>query len=290
MNDSNWISGFWLRYRSGCPAQRHFWVAILALALISSLAASCNSPKHLIGRAYRQMNEQEKAMSDSMLLYALDHEAIYSLVDTLKPMSSVRFYRLPLLSPDPVQRDSAQRALNSLAIIAEKMSTGDWQFILQPFERSDSIYKNVEIYVIRRLKMRKMIGQHIPFYSSLGIAPLSDPAAVLAVTEYEQKYRRWQSYGYLFGYPDYAVDFFVQAGKSQDSTGTFVKRNFFAIPVYTGKTGHFTYAIPQGHQTGAVDSAIYSKAVRTLNRYSLLRQKYTVNHKTRAFRIFQKMN
>lgn len=235
------------------------------------------------------MSKTEKVLADSILLTALDHEALYTLIDTLKPISSVQFYRLPLLSNNEVQKDSAYKVLNTLQNIANKLSVADWQFVLHPFERSDSIYKNVELYVIRKNKLQQILTKQLTFYQSIGIAPNALPATVLAITEYEQKYNRWRSYGYLFGYPDYAVDFFVAAGKSQDSTKEFVKRDFFQIPVYSANSGHFTYAIPKGHQPSMVDSTIYYKAVTTLNKYKASRSQFQNGNTVSAIKLLKKI-
>jgi hypothetical protein len=48
--------------------------------------------------------------------------------------------------------------------------------------------------------------------------------------EYSQSGPRWRGYGYLFGFPLYAVDFFVNAGESEKQTGKFVERDFLSIP------------------------------------------------------------
>jgi hypothetical protein len=234
------------------------------------------------------MTKAEKVIADSLLLTALDHEAIYTLIDTLKPMSSVQFYRLPLLSNNNLQKDSAYQVLATLQNIANKLSVADLQFVLQPFERSDSIYKNIELYIFRKSKLQQKIAQQTTFYKTLGITSTALPATVLAITEYEQKYNRWRSYGYLFGYPEYAVNFFVNAGKSQDSTKQFVPRDFFAIPVYAAPTGHFTYAIPKGYKPNAIDSSIYNNATITLTKYKSLRVKYTSNNKTNVLKLLKK--
>lgn len=252
------------------------------------LQTACNTPKYLIGRAYRKMNTEEKQVADSIIRYALDHEAIYTLLDTLKPMSSVQFYKMPLLSNNAQQRDSAKRAVILLQRVANQLSIGDHQFVLNPFQRTDSIFRLLEIYVFRKSKLQSLIATHADFYAQWGITPLASPATVLAITEFENKYDRWRSYGYLFGYPDYAVDFFVEAGKSQDSTKQFVKRDFFAIPVYAGEKGHFTYAIPKNHIPGAIDSAIYNKSLGVLSRYKELRKKYTSENGFKAVKLWKK--
>lgn len=222
---------------------------------------------------YRQLSPDEKGMTDSLISYALDHEALYTLCDTLKPVSSIRLYSLPLFSADFRQKDSAQQVLMNLQQLANKLSTGNFSFILNPFARKDSIYKMVELYVVRKSRLAEMIRRHAEFYGPIGISPASMPATVLALTENENKYDRWRSYGYLFGYPDYAVDFFVKAGREQDSTRQFVKRDFFQIPVYAANSGYFTYAIPKDYPTNATDSAIYIRAQQTLGIYRMERDK-----------------
>jgi hypothetical protein len=220
------------------------------------------------------MSVVERVLADSIIAYALDHEALYTLADTLKPMSSVQFYRMPVFSLEKRQRDSAQQELAILQRIVNILSVGDFQFVLNPFERTDSIYRNMEIYVFRKSRLQNAITAHADFFNKWGITAIANPATVLAITEYEQKYDRWRSYGYLFGYPDYAVDFFVDAGKSQDSTKEFVKRDFISIPVYTGEKGYFTYAVPKGYQKNETDSLIYKKAYQTLSFYKKIRSRF----------------
>jgi hypothetical protein len=235
---------------------------------------ACVTGNASVKKAYQNMNKTEKQIADSLIAYALDHEAIYTLLDTLKPISSVKFYKLPLVSKDSKQVDSAFLVLHSIQYVVNKLSNDDILFLANPFERIDSIFKNIEIFAVRRSQMAKVIAKHQTFYNYLGINPRSHPASVLAITEYEQKYDRWRSYGYLFGYPDYAVDFFVNAGKSQDSTKEFVKRDFISIPVYANEKGYFTYAVPKGYQKNETDSLIYIKANQTLSYYKKIRSRF----------------
>jgi hypothetical protein len=257
-------------------------------SILGLLLVSCHTPQVALRKAYRQLPPAERQLADSVLLTALDSEALYTLLDTLKPMSSVQFYQLPLRSAQTQERDSARETILKLQRIANTLSAGDYQFLLQPFERPDSVYRNMEIYVIRKSALQKRVSDAFAFYSKLGITPDAHPATILAVTEYENKYDRWRSYGYLFGYPEYAVDFFIQAGMQQDSTGVFVQRDFFQIPVYAAPTGHFTYAIPKGHTPAAVDSSLHAQASRTLVRYSALRQKYSKPEGVSSVRLWIK--
>jgi len=104
---------------------------------------------------------------------------------------------------------------------------------------------------------------------------VGDPALVVNTIEYEDKYERLRGYGYLFGYPGYAVDFFVDAFHRSDTSGKHVERDFFQIPVYTRDDGHFVYAIPKGHVPSAErDSVLYRRAVQVLESYRKIRPKY----------------
>lgn len=263
----------------------HKW---LTLFLLTGLIYACRSPKSRVSSAYKKMSVVEKQTADSLLAYGLDHEALYTLLDTLKPVSSIKLYRLPLLSTLPAQRDSALNVLQNIQRVAAGLSRGDFEFQVIPFERQDSIYKNIELYVVRKSRLKSIIRSHRDFYARLGITEDTPPATVLTVTEYESKYDRWRSYGYLFGYPDYAVDFFVEAGKTQDSTSQFVKRDFFQVPVFAAERGYFTYAMPKGHSPGAADSLTYQQAGRVLNNYKIIRPQYGDDSGLRATKLWYK--
>lgn len=260
----------------------------LFVLLLVFLSAACSTVRYETGRSYKKLSADEKTLADTLLAYGLDHEALYTLMDTLKPVSSLKMYRFPLLSASVSQKDSSLITLQQLQKIARNMSNREVEFVVNPYERVDSIYKNIQLYAVRKSRLRSVIRQHKDFYAGLGITEDSPAETVLSVTEYESAYDRWRSYGYLFGYPDYAVDFFVEAGKSEDSTQQFVKRDFFAIPVYARETGYFTYAMPKGHTPGAVDSLIYHKAGLTLSAYKARKQKYLKSSGFKAVRMWQK--
>ncbi|HMO31723.1 MAG TPA: hypothetical protein PKE07_01875 [Lacibacter sp.] len=259
---------------------------ILAACIVTT---ACKSPYHSLVKSYKQLNTDERRIADTLLTSAFDHEALYTLADTLKPMSSVKLYRLPIFSTDAVQCDSAIKAMQQLQHVVNKLSFGDFAFILNPFEQRDSIYKHLEVYVLRKSRLQSLLRTQSSFYSQLGITENALPATVLAVTEYEGKYNRWRSYGYLFGYPSYAVDFFVTAGKQQDSTGQFVKRDFFHIPVYAGNAGYFTYAVPKGYKVGTADSLLYKQAKHTLEYYKKVRAKHYPNRYHLPVKIWRRL-
>ncbi|NJO25652.1 MAG: hypothetical protein HC867_07675 [Bacteroidia bacterium] len=142
--------------------------------MLNILLISC-STSYTIKSTYRNLTVVEKSVADSLVAVALDHEALYTLADTLKPMSSIKMYRLPLLSNNQLQTDSAYQALTILQKTVNNLNGGDWCFILNPFERPDSIYKNIELYVVRKSRMASVITQQQTFYSRLGISPNHQP-------------------------------------------------------------------------------------------------------------------
>ncbi|MBX3239251.1 MAG: hypothetical protein KIT80_18360 [Chitinophagaceae bacterium] len=253
----------------------------ILLVIIIFIAASCTTTKQSRITGYPGFDQ---ALADSMFAYALDHEAIYTLLDTLKPISSVKFLRYRVAADSAtaagaekiVRHDSLLHPIAAYQKICHAFSRGDWQFVLNPFARTDDGYRNIEIYVVRRSRFRQLLEQKSHFFGQWGFTPDADPATVLPVIEYEKKYDRYRAYGYLFGYPDYAVDFFVDAAvqSDRDTSIGLVPRDFFAIPVWERPTGHFTYAMPKGHQPDETDSILYRKAVITLEQYKKERGRY----------------
>lgn len=209
------------------------------------------------------------ALADSMLTKALDYEALYSLLDTLKPISSI--LTIKMNPGTPVSTDT----IILYQQLCQELSTRQVQLVAVPFRQAYEDKKLVELYAVNLHRYRSRINEHAAFFAKLGITSETPAVQTITIVENADKYDRWRGYGYLFGYPAYAVDFFVQAGMTQDSTGEFVKRDFFQIPVQAGEKGHFTYAMPKGYTPGVADSTLYYKALHTLQSYQQLRGKYT---------------
>lgn len=73
-------------------------------------------------------------------------------------------------------------------------------------------------------------------------------------------------YGELFGYPKYAIDFFVDAEKSK----TFVEKDFFAIPSFGAD--RFLWTVPKKHKKNAEDILLESRTGPILEYYKRLRR------------------
>lgn len=269
---------------------------LLLITFTASFFASCTSSRVLKGR---ETIHYDAALADSILAYALDHEALYTLADTLKPISSVKFLKFPVAKDSSmndgdaivVHSDSLLQEIERYQRVCDALSTDDWQFLLVPFKRTEKNMRNLEIYVIRRSKFKRELAENPAFWGQWGFTTSADPSVVLPVIEYETKLDRNRAYGYLFGYPDYAVDFFIDASRIQekDTTHKLVPRDFFAIPVYAGDKGYFTYAMPQGMAPSAIDSSIYHKATQTLERYKAIREKYKTSTGIKAAELWRRL-
>lgn len=255
-------------------------IHLLFYSVLFFFFSSCSTTNR-INQFNTHYNNQ---LADSLLAYALDHEALYTLADTIKPMSSVKFLRYAIAKDSimqdgdavVIQNDSLINLIDQFNTVCKELSNDTWQFVMVPFQRTEKNMRNLEIYVIRKDAFANKIKQYQSFFGQWGFTPNTNPAVVLSVIEYETKWDRNRAYGYLFGYPAYAVDFFVEANKMQqaDVNKKIIPRNFFAIPVFAGNQGYFTYAMPKTHQPNDIDSTIYNKAQSTLTKYQLIRSKY----------------
>ena len=229
---------------------------------------SCQSPRKSTYASRVAVNK----LADSLLRDGLDHEALYSLLDSLKPMSSIGDVSFTFL---PSSDDSValwHQAFQQLSTLHSSR-----QFFLVPFQRADSASRSFAGYVVHSARWENIIRQYADFFRQQGIYPTTPPGQAVTVIDRLPRHARWRAYGYLFGYPAYAVDFFVSAGVQQDSTRVFVPRDFRHIPVFAADSGHFTYAVPKGYPLQPVDSTIAQHAAQVLrryqaNRHSLFRQ------------------
>lgn len=234
---------------------------------------------------WRALSADDRRLADSLLTLALENEALYTLVGQIKPMSTIA-----TLSIDVARRDTAeagarsvsgqrpeqldriaqwQRAAEALRCVSSKV-----RIVFHPFRRADGGKRIIDVSVIHLEEMKAMIEREPSFWGQWGFVPSSSPEGVISVIENEERLERYRGYGYLFGYPEHAVTFFVEAARSEELTKQFVKRDFFQIPVSSGKAGHFVYAVPKGYAPTEADSALYRRATTTLSAYQARRSKY----------------
>ncbi len=258
-------------------------ILILSIAIIT-LLHSCSIPEHTINRqTFKKLSTDEKKLADTLAKKILDNEGLFTVISRLKPMSSVMGLNLDIAqkdtsisgvrnvtdvqSPDLVKLKEYQKVINA-------MHFADLGFIMNGYKISNEGKRNIFINIYRKSLIDSLINANQTYFGQFGFVPGSDPRQVILQTEFGNKYDRYRSYGYLFGYPEHAVTFFTEASRKADETKVFVERDFFQIPVYDGPTGHFVYAIEKNTPPTEIDSAIHKRAAFNLELYKKLRNKY----------------
>jgi len=270
-------------------------IAILILSGCGYTSSVLKSSKSIESRAfpgYEMLSENDRAKAYSLLAKALDHEALYSLMANLKPISSIGYSLSYPLGKDSTQIDGSQNVvsiykdtvvtsladINSWNNVLKALSFNEYQFLLVPFKNVWKGERNMQILLCRTDLLDSVLVAQAPFFAQWGFVPGSDPSTILTAIEFEERNDRYRAYGYLFGYPEQAVNFFVEASQQQQKTGDFVQRSFFHIPVYAKDTGHFTYALPKDYQHLPTDSVTYYKAVDVLYKYQSMRSQFVNEH------------
>ncbi len=254
-----------------------------AVIVVLLLVGACKSLESSSPTSEVKLSSEEKRLADSVLTLALDNEALYTIVEPIKPISTVMNFSLLIARPDSVASGVREASapspadlqrLQQLQTVLNRLQIGDVQFLLIPFKRAEKGRRYFEVVAVNTALLQKVIARDQTFWAQWGFVPNANPAVVLTTVEFEERLDRYRGYGYLFGYPEHAITFFVEAARSEDSTKQFVKRDFFQIPVFSSETGHFTYAIPKGYTPTEVDSALYRTATATLQRYKAMRQNF----------------
>jgi hypothetical protein len=276
---------------------RHLAVCFITLSL---LAAACHVQKTGAPPTHPFATDAcRQRLLDSILQYGLDHEALYTVLGSIKPMSSVVSFTYPIANNDSARRTDAKivgraghgRYLDELYAVQQLMNGLDFpdlRFIVVPYQAAHDGRRTVQVSAVRVSLLDSLLRQQEGFFGQFGLVPGADPNVVAGVIENAGVYERYRGYGYLFGYPDHAVDFFVDASLALDTSGEFVARRFFNIPVYAGREGYFVYANPEDYTPSAADSAIYYRAQDVLSRYAELRGNYLNADSTlQAYRLLR---
>jgi len=200
-----------------------------------------------------------------LLRAAADHEALYTLAGGLKPMST-GIWRGSFVVDDPELGE-----LRAVRAALATLRNDIWYADVQVFNNIHDGERSFHAFVVHRGALARMIERFEPFWSPWGITPCTHPSEVIAVVDRMPKADRWRGYGYLFGYPVDAVDFFVEAALAAEDgreVGPDKDRQFIQIPTYAEHTGRFTYAAPLDHVRTDADEAIARLAASILLSYS----------------------
>ena len=172
--------------------------------------------------------------------------------------------------------------------VAGALHCGDIGVFVQVFTstftaRDSSVMRSASLVVYHRAAVRALIRRQALFFGRLGVTESTDPQSVVAAVENAPRAERWRGYGYLFGYPDEAVDFFVRAGVAGDSTKQLVPRDFRRIetmhrypvaPDGPPVNPTFVYAVPKGADETPGDRALRTAAAPRYRRYLEMRPRF----------------
>ncbi len=259
----------------------------LPVVLILLLLISCGTNNKLARIQYgtRELSSTQQELLDSILSRGLDYEALYTMIGKIKPMSSVASFTFPIANTDSLKKTKGevldlprnQAYLAKIEQIQEVINTlnyPDLKFVFIPYNHAYSEKRILQLSVVRESLMNRVLHDKASFFGQFGLVPGADPAVVVSTIESSDRYERLRAYGYLFGYPEYAVDFFVDASVVNDQNGEFVERNFFQIPSFARDNGTFVYAYPQDHTPGKTDSTLFWGAQSVLAKYKEIRMHY----------------
>lgn len=257
------------------------WIVIMALLL-----ASCSTVKHASNNDfynYAKLSEEDKKLADTLIKNTLENEGLFTVIGRLKPMSGVKDLYLQITTADTSMRGKANitstqsddfKLLKSYQKVVNTLKFGDLKYMIAPYAATQGDKRTIAISVHRTSLIDSLLKAEQAFFGQFGFVPGTSPEILIATTEYEHRYNRYRAYGYLFGYPKHAVDFFTDASITYDKTKTFVKRSFFQIPVYSSPSGRFVYAVPENQSAKPIDEAIKQRAAYYLEKYKAERSKF----------------
>lgn len=277
---------------------RHFsYLIILASALLVACGTTrVNTPTVT---SKEPLTAYELHLVDSILQYGLENEALFTLMGRVKPMSSLVLFSFPVANTDSAKRITGDvlnrkdhgKYLDRMRTIQQamnKIDLPDLDFVVVPYLNAQGNRRIIQLSVVRKSSLDSLLNVKENFYGQFGLVPGSNPYSVMNAVEGNDSFSRWRGYGYMFGYPDYAVDFYNEASREQVENDNFVPRNFFRIPSYSREEGNFVYAYPKDHVLNEVDSALYKKSVKVLDAYRSIRPKYLKPDGTvQAYKLLQ---
>lgn len=241
----------------------------------------------------------DRTLAERVLLEFSDREGLYTLAGGLKPISSdVRDLSLRIA---PSVDSVALQQLEQLRRVAAALHCGEVGTFVQVFtapqtRRDSTVVRATSMVVYHRTSVQQAIRRQQQFFATLGITPGADVREVLAAVENAPRDARWRGYGYLFGYPDEAVDFFVQAGVQGDSTKALVPRDFRRVDTWLrfAETrdgprvmSSFVYAVPKGSAETAGDVALRTAAAPIYADYARRRAEFIGADSTGAVRLWR---
>lgn len=262
--------------------RQRLWPGIAVCVVLGGLSVPAAQPAQNAPPTdcfpFERLSDPLRTRAEVMLLRALDGEALYTLAGGLKPMSSgLVSTSIKVDAPDLAEAEITRQ------VLAAWTCGGEIAAGLHHFAAVYEGARSLEAVVFHRPALRHLLVRHAPFFSPFGLSPSSDPMEVVMTVEYAASSSRLRGYGHLFGYPDYAVDFFVAASETQRAeeeatgTGTLVPRDFFTLQTVRGER-RFVYAVPKGHEQNDADRTLKTAADALFADYAARRARHITDN------------
>jgi hypothetical protein len=237
-------------------------------ALLAAWTPSCTAPR--AESATKEAPESDDALLERVVLAMLDGEALYTVAGGLKPVSSGFWSAdIDVAQPDLTEVARVQRLLGGLRGVDEALEFG-----VMSFAQAHDGKRAAQAWVSHRGALAAALEAHSEFFAPLGVGPHLEADEILAIVERLPRLERFRGYGYLFGYPDYAVEFFVAAAAEEERSGELPPREFAHVATHAAETHRFVWAVPSGHSENAADRELRRRAAPVLERYRALRERH----------------
>jgi hypothetical protein len=228
------------------------------------------------------LHAAEPPTADELALRLLDGEGLYTVTGGLKPISDgfweTRFLATQDTSPEV---EVVRRHLAALPL-GPDLEAGVFVFAVAYDGK-----RMASAFVAHKSALRALIGRRPDVFGPLGITADTQPQEVMERIDRGTQAARWRAFGLVFGYPEYAVEFFVAAGETRARGGEPVEREFIQIPTFGSDRGRFVYAVPKGHTERSEDVALKSAAAPILDSYRAWRAAYIGDGKAGAVALLR---
>jgi len=217
-----------------------------------------------------KLSTPSRKLSEDLLLAALDSEALYTIVGQIKPVSEGFWGTyFPMESGDLSEIEKVREAVKLWSI------GGFFAADVLIYEKQQSGRRHASLYLAHVPTLQATISRNPKFFDRFGLTDDSPAHQVMMTIERSTSPdERWRGFGIAFGYPEYAINFFVGAGLHQRETGEFIDRDFRHIPTFKSKQGRFVYAVPKICPLRTEDTELLQRAKPILNEYRRLRAQY----------------
>lgn len=220
--------------------------------------------------------------ADALALKLLDGEALYTVTGGLKPVSDGFWQaRFPATQTTSDEVEAVRRTLATLPL-GPDLEAGVYVFAAA-FDGK----KSASAFVAHKPSLKALVERRADVFEPIGVSPESTAQQVMEAIDRAPRSARWRAFGLVFGYPEYAVEFFVAAGEEQAATKKFVERDFVQLPTFASDDGRFVYAVPKGHTERAEDQVLKALTADAFTRYKAWRAVYLDEQKLGAVELLR---